>query len=63
MQTKIVRYFKYLQGLNFEGKIGAMINRIVIHQKIDDIESYFDDDGLFLDDKDERLFDINKRLN
>jgi DNA mismatch repair protein MutS2 len=39
---KIIRYFKYLKGLKFEGRVKDWLDKIIIPEPINEIDEYFD---------------------
>ncbi|EJP75349.1 MULTISPECIES: endonuclease MutS2 [Campylobacter] len=58
--SKIIRYFFYLRGLKFEGRLGEWIARIETPPAMEQMASSFDKDGNFKDSVDERLSSIRQ---
>ncbi|MGP1485790.1 MAG: endonuclease MutS2 [Campylobacter sp.] len=60
--AKIISYFNYLKGINFENKLGQWLEKIQIPIAINDIARSFDKNGELKDDIDERLVEISSAL-
>ena len=56
--VKIIRYFRYLQSLGWEGKVGEWIESIEIPNEIVEICDYFDDEGAIKSGVEERLDEL-----
>lgn len=59
---KVVRYFRYLKNMHFEGIIGEWMEKFVIEPKFLEVEKYFTSDGKFEENLDERLFGLGARI-
>lgn len=59
---KVVRYFQYLKNRKFEGLIALWMDKIEIHESFGEIEHYFDEEGNFLDVRDEELGRLAERV-
>lgn len=60
--VKIIRYFKYLRSLPFEGVLSKWLEKIVIPENFKEIEPFFDEEGVFKEDLDENLQSISTAL-
>lgn len=58
--VKIIEYFIYLKKQNFEKKMSEYLGKIVISQDIANLVSFFDENGEFNENIDERLRDLNQ---
>lgn len=59
---KVARYFQYLKNRKFEGLIASWMEKIEIHENFGEIEHYFDEEGNFLDARDEELGRLADRV-
>lgn len=59
---KVIRYFHYLKNKKFEGLIATWMDKIEIHEDFSAIELYFDEEGNFLDARDEELSRLSERV-
>ena len=60
--VKIIRYFHYLQNIDFDSLLGSWLNGIEIHEDFGEIEKYFDEKGNFNESLDEDLIKMNQSL-
>ena len=59
---KIVRYFRTMRNNGYAGLIGEWMGTIEIPQTFSEIDDYFDVTGVFIESKDEELFQLGKRI-
>ncbi|ARJ56167.1 endonuclease MutS2 [Campylobacter cuniculorum] len=60
--VKILRYFSYLKNLKFEGNLKTWLDKIKPPKSLLEFYDYFDEKGVFKDDSDERLMNLNQAL-
>ena len=60
--VKIVEYFNYLKKAVHEGIVGEWLDKILIPDEIREVCGYFDYEGMFRDEIDERFLNINSSL-
>lgn len=60
--VKIFRYFSYLKNLSFGESLNAWLGKIQIPKSLLELCAYFDEKGIFKDDSDERLINLNQAL-
>ena len=59
---KVVRYFRTLRNMGFEGVIGEWMASVVVPEDFKTVERHFDDKGHFKEEIDEALFTISERI-
>ncbi|MEA3522848.1 MAG: endonuclease MutS2 [Campylobacterota bacterium] len=59
---KVVRYFRRLKNSDFEGIIGAWLQKIVIPESFDELDSYFNEEGRFNESMDESIYGLTMRI-
>lgn len=59
---KVVRYFRYLQKLKFEGLLYEWVEKFVFPEEFVAIEEHFSSDGIFNEELDETLYGLSQRI-
>ena len=59
---KVVRYFRYLKNRDLPGLIGSWMAKIEIHELFGEIDGYFDEEGIFNEERDEELYRLGQRI-
>ncbi len=60
--VKILRYFSYLKGLKFGENLSAWLEKIHLPQALLEFFDFFDEKGVFKDESDESLRNLNEAL-
>lgn len=60
--VKIFRYFSYLKNLKFEENLNSWLEKIELPKSLLELCVYFDEKGVFKDESDERLVNLNGAL-
>jgi len=59
---KVVRYFRTMRNSGYPGLIGEWMGTIVVPDVFNEVDSYFDESGKFIESKDEELHRIEQRI-
>ena len=59
---KVVRYFRTLRNVGFEGIIGEWMETVIVPEEFKAVERHFDEKGLFKEEIDETLYAISERI-
>lgn len=59
---KVVRYFRLLRNQGYTGLIGEWMETIRIPAEFSELDDYFDEEGKFIESRDEELYRIAQRI-